>query len=52
MKPISRVTNRDMGRVLFTLAEARKRPQRADVLEGLPQTRKRSWRPLLRTSAR
>jgi hypothetical protein len=36
MKLISRVTNRDMGRILFTLAEARKRPQSADFLEGFP----------------
>ena len=36
MKLISRVTNRDMGRILFTLAEARQRPQSADFLEGFP----------------
>ena len=36
MKLILRVTNRDMGRILFTLADARKRPQRADFLEGFP----------------
>lgn len=36
MKLISRVTNRDMGRILFTLAEARQRPQNADFLEGFP----------------
>ena len=36
MKLISRVTNRDMGRILFTLAEARKPPQSADFLEGFP----------------
>ena len=36
MKLISRVTNRGMGHILFTLAEAWKRPQSADFLEGFP----------------
>jgi hypothetical protein len=36
MKRISRVTNRDMGRILLTLAEARQRPQHGAFLEGFP----------------
>src|SRR4029450_14089852 len=36
MKLISRVTNRDMGHILLTLAEARKRPQHAGCLGGFP----------------
>ena len=36
MQLISRVTNRDVGRILFTLADARKRPQHDDFLEGFP----------------
>ncbi len=36
MQLISRVTNRDVGRILFTLADARKGPQRDDFLEGFP----------------
>jgi hypothetical protein len=36
MQLISRVMNRDVGRILFTLADARKRLQRDDFLEGFP----------------
>jgi hypothetical protein len=36
MKLISRVTNKDMGRILLTLAEARKRTQHGEFFEGFP----------------
>ena len=36
MKLISRVTNKDVGHIIFTLAEARKRPQSEHFLEGFP----------------
>ena len=36
MKLISRVTNKDVGHLIFTLAEARKRPQSENFLEGFP----------------
>jgi len=36
MKLISRVTNRDVGHLTFTLADARKRPQSENFLEGFP----------------
>jgi hypothetical protein len=36
MKLISRVTNKDVGHLIFTLADARKRPQSENFLEGFP----------------
>ena len=36
MKLLSRVTNKDVGHLIFTLADARKRPQSENFLEGFP----------------
>ena len=36
MKLLSRVTNKDVGHLIFTLADARKRPQSENFLEGVP----------------